>query len=147
MTARSILGVGIAAPLLAACSLGVEGLGPDPLADAGSPPLYAVDASAKEAASAPPPRAMVDASPVSVDARSAANAADASGGSLEGGSCVLPARATLCCGSVACTDADGTCASGGVCARCQAQCTDPTKPICCAASSTAVTCAATPDGC
>jgi hypothetical protein len=154
MTSRTI-GMGIAALLLSACALSENGLGPDALDDAGSPPLYAVDSSAAEAASAPaadaasavPADAMTDASRVSIDARSVANATDASGGALEGGSCVLPTGATLCCGSVACTSSEGTCATAGVCALCQAQCTDPKKPVCCATSSTTVTCAATSDGC
>jgi hypothetical protein len=71
----------------------------------------------------------------------------ASDASFEGGSCVLPSGATQCCGSVACTDGDGKCATAGVCGLCQAQCTDPKKPVCCATSSTTVTCGATPNEC
>jgi hypothetical protein len=150
MTSRSSCGFAVAALLLPACTLGVEGLGPDLVDDAGSPPLVAVDASPPEAAS-PPVDAMTseptDAARVSIDARGVANANDASGGSHEGGSCVLPSGATLCCGSVACTDGDGTCATAGVCDLCEAKCTDPAKPVCCARSSKEVACAATPAGC
>jgi hypothetical protein len=140
---------GIAALFLSGCSLSVEGLGPDSVVlDAGSPALYAPDGSVGAIAPADAMAgAPTDAGRVAIDGRSVANGSDASAASAEGGSCVLPSRATLCCGSVACTDGDGTCATAGICALCQSTCTNPKKPICCASSSTAVTCAATPDGC
>jgi hypothetical protein len=143
MTTR-IIALGASALLLAACGLGVDGLGPDLAYDAGSRTLEPVDGSVGSPAR-PTPSPTVDAKASSMT--DAPSASSDSGGSLEGGSCVLPSRATLCCGSVACTDGDGTCATAGVCALCQANCTDPKKPVCCAASSKMVTCSATPDGC
>jgi hypothetical protein len=80
------------------------------------------------------------------DAPSESGPGDASG--TEGGSCVLPAGATLCCGSVACADQGGfPCATPGVCTLCEQMCTDPTTPVCCPAAADFVVCAATPNGC
>jgi hypothetical protein len=150
MTSRSI-GVAIGALLLAACGLGVEGLGPVPVDDAGSQTLEPVDGSVGSSPRAPAPTApTVDARAASTDAPGEAKesgSTSAGGGSLEGGSCDLPGGATLCCGSVACADGDGMCAAAGVCALCRAKCIDPKKPVCCAASSATVNCAATPDEC
>jgi hypothetical protein len=151
MTNR-IIGIGVGALLLSACGLSVEGLGPNPV-DAGLPTLEPVDGAAANTPRPSAPAApAVDAAGASIDAREEAAdpsaASDASRGSIEAGSsCVLPSGAIRCCGSVACTDGDGTCASAGVCGLCQTSCTDPKKPVCCAASSTMVTCAATPNEC
>ena len=150
MTTR-IIGGGVGALLLAACGLGVDGLGPDPVEDAGSRTLEPVDSSVASPVR-PPAAPAVDAAGAAIDASSAAPdpvvAEDASGGRLEGGTaCVLPQGAALCCGSVACADGDGTCATAGVCALCQASCTNAKKPVCCAESSTKVSCQAKPDDC
>jgi hypothetical protein len=152
MTIR-IIGLGLGALLLAACGLSVDGLGPNPVDDAGSRTLEPVDGSVGNTPRSPAPAApTADAAGASIDAREepvvpgAAN--DASRAPIEAGStCVLPAGATLCCGSVACANGDGTCATAGVCSLCQSTCTDPKKPVCCAASSNSVTCSATPGEC
>jgi hypothetical protein len=150
MTSR-IIGFGAGALLVSACTLSMEGLGPEPVDDAGARTLEPVD-GAVASPPRPPATPTADAAGASTDARGgpadpvAAN--DASRAPIEAGStCVLPADATLCCGSVACADGDGTCATAGVCALCQSRCTDPKKPVCCAASSTTVTCSATPGDC
>lgn len=55
--------------------------------------------------------------------------------------CVLPAKATSCCGTVACRNFGGDCAA--VCDLCQRMC----RQTCCAKSNTSVTCEADPDSC
>jgi hypothetical protein len=146
-----IIGLAAGALLLSACGLSVEGLGPDPVPDAGSPTLEPVDGSVGNTPRPPGSSApTVDAQAAAIDGPTEAKESgtiSASGGALEAGSCVLPSGATVCCGSVPCADGDGTCSAAGVCALCQAQCTDPKKPVCCAASSNTVTCNATPGAC
>jgi hypothetical protein len=95
-------------------------------------------------------------SPAPFDASSADVADDGSSGGGEGGTseggtdaatCNLPAGATMCCGSIACTSADGTCATAGVCALCRRTCTNPMLPVCCAEGNGIVSCAAQPGSC
>jgi hypothetical protein len=59
--------------------------------------------------------------------------------------CTLPNGATQCCGTVACTNRGGNCAS--VCAKCEAQCTNAGRKICCANRDGTVSCQSNPGAC
>jgi hypothetical protein len=61
-------------------------------------------------------------------------------------SCVLPSGATLCCGTMSCTDHGASCSEPGICAQCLSKCTDPLRPICCALPGE-VTCEVRPRDC
>jgi hypothetical protein len=145
MAIRSIR-VGMASLFLAACSLPEDGLGPQLVEDARGP-AEPSEAGSMGAAADTSADAMTDGEKVSIDTGTAANAGDAGSGSIEGGGCVLPSGASVCCGSLACVDNKHSCVGAGICVLCQAACTDPTKPICCPTSSTKVTCQANPDEC
>lgn len=125
MTMRTIA-VAFGALLLTACSLSVEGLGPDPVDDAGSRTLEPVDGAVVPPAR-PSPAPTTDARPSPMDAPAPMDApSEAKGGGT--------------------SSADGSAPEGGS-DPCQSKCTDPKKPVCCPGSSGTVTCSATSDEC
>ena len=86
-------------------------------------------------------------SEAAVDVGAEAGRPNDSDASRDAGTCTLPAGTTRCCGVIACTDGDGTCASPGACDLCQSTCSNPTKRICCVKSATVVTCEDSPSKC